>query len=69
MTVLALVLAAADVNPEVATVGGFHDQLVKVGVMFQEVEPLFGELHVGVALVVIPIGVGVEWYMDVGCFA
>lgn len=46
-------------DPVVATVGGFHDQLVKVGVMFQEVEPLLGELHVGVALVVIPIRVGI----------
>lgn len=43
-------------NPEVTTVGGFKDQLVKVSVMFQEVEPLLGELHVGVCFVIIPIG-------------
>lgn len=32
MAILALVLAAADVDPEVATVGGFHDELIEVGV-------------------------------------
>lgn len=37
--------------------------------MLQEVEPLLGELHVSVALVIIPIGVGIEWYMDVDSFA
>lgn len=29
---LALVLAAADMNPVVATVGGLHDELVEIGV-------------------------------------
>ena len=32
MTILALVLATADVNPEVSTVTGLHDELVKVDV-------------------------------------
>ena len=32
MAVLALVLAAADMDPEVATVGGFHDELVVIRV-------------------------------------
>lgn len=61
MTVLLAVGSTADMDPVVATVRGLHDQLVEVGVMLQEVEPLLCELHVGVALVVIPIGVGVEW--------
>lgn len=55
MAVLGMVLLAGDVDPVVATVGGLHDQLVKVSVMLQKVKPLLGELHVGVALVVIPI--------------
>ena len=61
VTVLLAVGSTADVDPVVATVRGLHNQLVEVGVMLQEVEPLLCELHVGVALVVIPIGVGVEW--------
>lgn len=60
VTVLLAVGSTADMDPVVATVRGLHDQLVEVGVMLQEVEPLLCELHVGVALVVIPIGVGVE---------
>ena len=32
MAVLALVLAAADMDPEVATVGGLHDELVVIRV-------------------------------------
>lgn len=69
MAVLLEVGTTADVDPIVATVGGFHNQLIKVGVVLQEVEPLLCELHVGVALVVIPVGVGVEWHMDDGRFA
>ena len=69
MTVLLAVGSTADMDPVVATVRGLHDQLVEVGVMLQEVEPLLCELYVGVALVVIPIGVGVEWHMDVGSFS
>lgn len=69
MAVLFAVGSAADVYPVVTTVGGFHNQLVKVSVMLQKVEPLLGELHVGVALVVIPICVGVERHMDAGSFS
>ena len=69
VAVLFAVGSAADMDPVVTTVGGLHNQLVKVSVMLQKVEPLLGELHVGVALVVIPICVGIEWHMDVGCFA
>lgn len=32
MAVLALVLAAADVDPEIATVGGLHDEFVVIRV-------------------------------------
>lgn len=33
MTFLGLVLTAADVNPEVATVGGLHDEQIKVSAL------------------------------------
>lgn len=52
MSVLLAVGSAADMDPVVATVGGFYNQLVKIGVVLQEVEPLLVEFHVGVALVV-----------------
>ena len=48
------VLAAGDVNPEVLAVGGLHDELIKVGIMLQPVEPLAGGLKVGMSLVIIP---------------
>lgn len=32
MAVLGLVLATADMNPEVATIGGFYDGLIKIDV-------------------------------------
>lgn len=68
MAVHALVLSARDMDPIVSTIGGLHNQLIEVGVMLQEVEPLLGELHVGVVLVVVPIRVGVKRYMDVSSF-
>ena len=37
--------------------------------MFKEVEPTVGFVHVGVAEVVAPVGVGGEWEPDVGSFA
>ena len=55
MAVLLAVGSAADMNPIVSSVGGFHNQLVKVGAMLKEVEPLLGKLYVGVTLVVVPI--------------
>ena len=39
MAVRFLVLAATDVDPVVAAVGGFEDELVEVGVVLKEVEP------------------------------
>ena len=68
VVVLLAVSSATYMDPIVASVGGFHDQLVKVCVMLQEGEPLFGEFHVGVALVVIPVGIGGLGDVDVGCF-
>ena len=44
MAVGLTVLAAGDVNPEVFAVGGLEDELIKVGVMLQPVEPLAGSL-------------------------
>lgn len=69
VAVLFAVGSAADMDPVVTTVGGLHNQLVKVGVVLQEVEPLLGEFHVGVELVVIPVRVGIERHMDVGSFS
>ena len=66
MAVGASVLPAGDVDPEVLIVGGFEDELVEVGVGFEPVEPATGGLHIGMALVIIPGGVGGEWQTDVG---
>ena len=69
MAVLLPVLATGDVNPEVFAISGFKDELVEVGIPFEPVEPLMGGLEVGMALVIIPGGVGGEWQLDVGSFA
>lgn len=69
MAVLLDVLSARNMDPVVTTIGGFHDQLVKVGVVLQEVEPSFGKFLVGVGLVVIPIGIGGLGDVDVDSFA
>ena len=45
------VLAAGDVNPEVFAVGGLENQLIEVGVVLKEVEPLTGGFEVGMPLV------------------
>ena len=68
MPVMLLVPAAGHVDPVVATVGGFEDELVEVGVVLQEVEPAVGDVHVGVVEVVIPIGVGSLGKLYVGGF-
>ena len=69
MAVGASVLTAGDVDPEILPVGGLEDELVEVGVGFEPVEPLMGGLEVGMALVVVPGGVGGEGQLDVGSFA
>lgn len=53
--VLAFVLATDDMNPIIASVGGFRNQLAEVRLMLWEVEPLLGKLHNCVTLVVISI--------------
>ena len=62
------VLSTRDVDPVVATVGGFENQLVEVAMRFEEVKPLVGNVHVGVGKVVVPIGVRSLWKLDVSCF-
>ena len=68
MAVLGFVLATRDMNPVVATVGGFHDELVVIRVGLEPREPSFGKFLVGVRLVIIPIGIGGLWDVDVSCF-
>ena len=69
MAVLVAVLPTRDVNPVVFAVGGFEDELVEVGVGFEEVEPAAGGLQVGVATVIVPGGVRGEGETEVGSFA
>lgn len=57
MAVGPVVATARDVNPEVLAIGGFHDELVKVAMAFNEVKPLASSLHIGVPLVIIPSGI------------
>ena len=54
VAVSSAVLPARDVNPVIFTIAGFHDQLIKVSVVFQPVEPLAGGLKDSMTLVVIP---------------
>ena len=69
MTVGASVSTTGDVNPEVFAISGFEDELVEVGIPFEPVEPATSGLHIGMALVIIPGGVGGEWQTDVGSLA
>ena len=55
-------------NPEVEVVGGFEDELVIVGVVFEEVEPLASLVNVGVTCAIVEL-VGSERQADVGCFS
>ena len=41
MAIGSAVLSARNVNPEVLAVGGLHDELVKVAIVLQPVEPHF----------------------------
>ena len=56
-------------NPKIFAIGRLHDQLVKVTVEFNPIEPLAGGLKVGVTLVVIPSGIACERQADVSSFA
>ena len=69
MAVGPAVLAAGDVNPEVFAVGGLENELVEIGVVLKEVEPLAGGLQVGMTLVVVPGGIAGEGQADVSGFA
>ena len=55
-------------NLEVEVVGGFEDELVIVGVVFEEVEPLASLVHISVTCAVLEL-VGSERQTDVGCFS
>lgn len=46
MAVGSAILPARYVYPEVLAVGGLHDELVKVAIVLQPVEPLVGSLKV-----------------------
>ena len=61
------VATARDVDPEVEVIGGFKNELIVVGVVLEEVEPLASHIHIGVTLNVMPLE-GSDWQSDVGCF-
>ena len=63
------VLPAGDMNPVVLVIGSLENHLIEVGVVLDEVNPLAGSLHVGVATVVIPSGIRGEGQQEVGSFA
>ena len=55
--------------PEIFAIGGFEDELIKVSVMLEPVEPLAGGLKVGMTLVVIPSCVRSQGQADVSGLA
>ena len=69
MAIGSAVTTAANMNPEILAVGGFHNELVKVCVVLNPIKPLAGSLHIGVTLVIIPGGIAGEWQTDVSSFA
>ena len=69
MAIGSAVTTATHVNPEILTVGGLHNELVKVAIVLNPVKPLAGSLHIGMALVVIPGGIAGEWQTDVSSLA
>lgn len=44
-------------NPEVATIGGFDDVLIEVGVCDDPIEPAVEDSLVGVGFIIAPFGV------------
>ena len=69
MSVGFAVSTAGDVEPVVLAVGGLQDQLIEVGVMFEEIDPAVGNFQVGVPSVILPSGVGGEGQAKVGSLA
>ena len=69
MSVGLAVSTAGDVEPVVLAVGGLQDQLVEVGVMFEEIDPAVGNFQVGVPSVILPSGIGGEGQAKVGSLA
>lgn len=68
MTVLFLVLATRDVNPEVLAVGGLDEGLVEVRVGDQELKPAVEDVLIRVGFVVAPLCVSGLGDLDVGSF-
>ena len=48
------VASARDVNPEIFAVYRLHNQLVKIAMGLNPIEPLTGSLEVGMAFVIVP---------------
>ena len=69
MAIGSAVTTAAHMNPEILTVGGLHNELVKVSVVLNPIKPLAGSLHIGMALVIIPGGIAGEGQLNVSSFA
>lgn len=68
MAVLLGILSTADMYPEVTTITGLHDELIKVGVMLEEVEPAVEDGLVGMGFTIALFGVRCLGYLDVGSF-
>ena len=67
MAVELRVATARNVDPEVEVVGGLEDELVVVGIVLEEVEPLASLVHVGVTLSVMPLE-GSDRQTDISSF-
>ena len=52
VTVSASVLPARDMDPVILAIRCFENQLIEFGMGFEEIEPLVGNFHVSVLLVV-----------------
>ena len=68
MAVELRVATTRDVDPEIEVVSCFEDELVVVGIVLEEVEPLASLVHISVTCAVLEL-VGSERQADVGCFS
>lgn len=68
MAILALVLAARDMDPEVLAIFGFDDGLVEIRVGGQELKPAIQDAFVRVGFVILPVGVSRLRNLDISCF-